>query len=132
MFVIAPLHAMGIFAFQGFAIVALLGIIAGMIVISEHPVALAVMSVCFAANVAVFLVRLFYPHGHIMSCPWLPHGSSSRSRSERWSHKLYSEVAASPIIELSARSCCICLSRSPLSALSSYAVGEACNPRIKP
>jgi hypothetical protein len=67
MFVIAPLHAMGIFVFQGFAIVALLGIIAGMLVISGHPVALAAMSVCFAANVVVFLARLFYPHGHITS-----------------------------------------------------------------
>ncbi len=61
MFVIAPLSGMGIFAFQGFAIVALLGIIAGMIVISDHPVALVVMSVCLAANVVVFLIRLFYP-----------------------------------------------------------------------
>ncbi|MCP1850521.1 MULTISPECIES: potassium channel family protein [unclassified Bradyrhizobium] len=61
MFVVAPLHAVGIFAFQGLAIVALLGIIASMIVISDHPAALAIMSVCFAANVAVFLVRLFYP-----------------------------------------------------------------------
>ncbi len=113
MFVIAPLSGMGVFAFQGFAIVALLGIIAGMIVISDHPVALAVMSVCFAANVVVCLVRLFYPHRHIPSCLWLPHGSSSRSRSERSSHKLYSKVAASPIIELSARSCCISSSRSP-------------------
>jgi hypothetical protein len=49
------------FVFQGFAIVALLGIIAGMLVISDHPVALAAMSVCFAANVVVFLARLFYP-----------------------------------------------------------------------
>ena len=61
MFVIAPLHAMGIFVFQGFAIVALMGIIGGMIVISDHHVALAVMSVCLSANVVVFLVRLFYP-----------------------------------------------------------------------
>mgnify|MGYP006356828717 CR=1 FL=1 len=58
MFVIAPLHAMGIFAFQGFAIIALLGIIGGMIVISDHPAALAVMAACFVANVVVFVVRL--------------------------------------------------------------------------
>ena len=31
MFLVAPLHAMGIFVFQGFAIVALLGIIGGML-----------------------------------------------------------------------------------------------------
>jgi hypothetical protein len=61
MFVVAPLHAMGIFVSRGFAIVALLGIIAGMIVISEHPAALTVMSVCFAANISVLLVRLIYP-----------------------------------------------------------------------
>lgn len=32
-----------------------------MIVISDHPAALAVMSACFAANVAVFVERVLYP-----------------------------------------------------------------------
>jgi hypothetical protein len=75
MFVIAPLHAMGIFAFQGFAIIALLGIIGGMIVISDHPAALAVMAACFVANVVVFVVRLLYPPWpysiHLLAAAWL-------------------------------------------------------------
>jgi hypothetical protein len=75
MFVIAPVHAMGIFVFQGFAIVALLGIIGAMLVISDHPVSLAVMSVCFAANVVVFLERLLYPpwpyNVYLLAAAWL-------------------------------------------------------------
>jgi hypothetical protein len=102
MFVFAPLHAY-LFIFHSFTIVALLGILAGMVVISDRPVALAAMLVGIAANVVVLLERLFYP-------PWpynvyvLTGGWSSR--------RLYSETAASTTIELSARSCCICLSRS--------------------
>ena len=61
MFVFAPLHAMGLFAFQGFTIVALFGIMVAMIVISENKVAVAVMSLCLGANIVVFLLRLFYP-----------------------------------------------------------------------
>ena len=38
-FVFAPLQAMGIYLFQGFAIVALLAIIGGIIVISENRAA---------------------------------------------------------------------------------------------
>jgi len=75
MFLVAPLHAMGIFVFQGFAIVALLGIIGGMLVISDHPAALAVMAVCFIANVVVFVVRLFYPpwpyNVYLLAAAWL-------------------------------------------------------------
>ncbi|MGY3130064.1 hypothetical protein ACVMIH_003885 [Bradyrhizobium sp. USDA 4503] len=75
MFVIAPLHAMGIFVFQGFAIVALLGIISGMLIISDHPAALAIMTVCVVANVVVFLVRLFYPpwpySAYLLAAAWL-------------------------------------------------------------
>jgi hypothetical protein len=59
-FVLAPLQAEGVFVFQGFAIAALLAIIGAMLIISDSPRALAVMSVCFAANVVVFLIRLFY------------------------------------------------------------------------
>jgi ion channel len=59
-FVFAPLQAEGIFLFQGFAIAALLAIIGAMLVISDSSRAVAVMSVCFAANVVVFLIRLFY------------------------------------------------------------------------
>ena len=75
MLLIAPLGAMGISVFQGFAIVALLGIIGAMLVISDHPAALAVMSVCFSANVVVFIVRLFYPpwpyNVYLLAAAWL-------------------------------------------------------------
>ena len=87
---------MGIFAFQGFVVATLLAIIAGMLIISDHPAAFVVMSICLAANVVVFLLRLFYPPWHyniyILQLP----GSPLRSRSERSSPKLYSGVAASP------------------------------------
>ena len=46
-FVFAPLQALGIFAFQAFALVALLAIIGAMLVITDHPVALAIMSIAF-------------------------------------------------------------------------------------
>src|SRR5262245_53660743 len=61
MFVFAPLQALDIYVFHGFAIAALLVIIGGMLIISDSPLALIVMSVCFAGNVVVFLMRLFYP-----------------------------------------------------------------------
>src|SRR6187200_263335 len=73
-FVFAPLQAIGIFIFQGFAIAALLAIIGGMLVISNNPAALAVMSVCFVANVVVFLLRLFYPwpyNLYVLALAWL-------------------------------------------------------------
>ena len=74
-FVFAPLHAVGIFVFQGFIIVALLAIIGGMLVISDHPAALAAMSVGLAANVVVFLVRLLYPpwpyNIYLLAAAWL-------------------------------------------------------------
>jgi hypothetical protein len=60
MFIFAPLQAVGVFIWQGFAIAALLAIIGAMLVISDSPKAMAVMSVCFAANVVVFLARLYY------------------------------------------------------------------------
>ena len=61
MFVFSPLQAMGIFAFQGFIIATLIASMAGMLVISDHPAAFAVMSICLIANVVVLLLRLFYP-----------------------------------------------------------------------
>ena len=60
MFVFAPLQAVGVFIFHGFAIAALLAVMGGMLIISDSSKALAVMSVCFAANVIVFFIRLFY------------------------------------------------------------------------
>jgi hypothetical protein len=75
MFVFAPLQALGIYAFQGFAIAALIAIIASMFVISDHPAALAVMSVCLAANIIVFLLRLYYPpwpyNLYFLAAAWL-------------------------------------------------------------
>jgi Ion channel len=73
-FVFAPLQAEGIFLFQGFAIAALLAIIGAMLVISDSPRALAVMSVCFAANVIVFLIRLLYSWPYnlfVLAAAWL-------------------------------------------------------------
>ena len=74
MFVFSPLQAMGIFAFQGFVIATLLAIMAGMLIISDHPAAFAVMSICLAANVVVLLLRVFYPPWHyniyILAVAW--------------------------------------------------------------
>ena len=75
MFVFAPLQAVDVFIFQGFAIAVLLAIIGGMVIISDNPVALVVMSVCLIANVVVFLVRLLYPpwpyNLYILAGAWL-------------------------------------------------------------
>jgi hypothetical protein len=74
-FVFAPLQAVGIYLFQGFAIAALLAIIGGMIAISDNPTALAVMSICLAANIVVFLLRLYYPpwpyNLYVLAAAWL-------------------------------------------------------------
>ena len=70
----APLQGEGVFVFQGFAIAALLAIIGAMLVISDSPKALAVMSVCFAANVVVFLIRLLYSWPYnvlVLAAAWL-------------------------------------------------------------
>jgi Ion channel len=73
-FVFAPLQAMGIFAFQGFVAATLLAIIAGMLIISDHPAALVVMWICLAANVVVLLLRWFYPpwpyNTYILAVAW--------------------------------------------------------------
>ena len=73
-FVFAPLQGEGVFVFQGFAVAALLAIIGAMLVISDSPRAVAVMSVCFAANVVVFLIRLFFswPYNlYVLAAAWL-------------------------------------------------------------
>jgi hypothetical protein len=74
-FVFAPLQAVGIFVFQGFAIAALLAIIGSMFVISDHPAALAVMFVCLTANIVVFVLRLYYPpwpyNLYVLASAWL-------------------------------------------------------------
>ena len=60
-FVFAPLQAVGIFLFQGFAVAGLLAIIAGVLIISSNPIALGLMSTAFIANLTVFFLRLYYP-----------------------------------------------------------------------
>ncbi|MHC2337320.1 hypothetical protein ACVIW0_006609 [Bradyrhizobium sp. USDA 4454] len=75
MFVLAPLHSSGLFAFHGLTIVALFGIVAGMVVISDHPAALGFMLLGVIANAAVVLLRLLYPPSPyniiILAAGWL-------------------------------------------------------------
>ena len=73
-FVFAPLQAVGISIFHGFAIGGLLAIIGSMVFISDSPTALVLMSIALIANLAVFLLRLYYPlafHLHILAGAWL-------------------------------------------------------------
>ena len=73
-FVFAPLQAVGIYAFHLFAIGLLLAIIGSMVIISNSPTALVLMSIALAANIAVFFLRLYYPvpfHLHILAAAWL-------------------------------------------------------------
>jgi hypothetical protein len=71
MFVILPLQAAGVAFFQGFGLVALLAIIAGAIVISVNPRALAVMSIAFITNLVVIGLRPFpYDVNMVAGC-WL-------------------------------------------------------------
>jgi hypothetical protein len=72
-FVFAPLQAVGITAFHLFAIGLLLAIIGSMVIISNSPTALILMSVALVANIAVFFLRLYYPvpfHLHILAGAW--------------------------------------------------------------
>ena len=61
LFVFAPLQAVGIAAFHLFAIGLSLVIIGSMVIISNSPTALILMSTALVANIAVFLLRLYYP-----------------------------------------------------------------------
>jgi len=73
-FVFAPLQAVGISALHLFIIGLLLAIIGSMVVISNSPTALVLMSMVLIANVAVFFLRLYYPvpfHLHILCGAWL-------------------------------------------------------------
>ena len=73
-FVFAPLQAVGISALHLFIIGLLLAIIGSMVVISNSPTALVLMSIALIANVAVFFLRLYYPvpfHLHILCGAWL-------------------------------------------------------------
>jgi Ion channel len=74
-FVFAPLQAMGVYAFQGFAIAGLLLVIGGVIIISTSRLAIALMCIAFLANVAVFVLRLFQSawryNLHLLAGAWL-------------------------------------------------------------
>jgi len=74
LFLMVPLQAMGIFAFQAFAIAGLLAMIGSAVFISPNPVALALMLIAFGANAVVFFLRLFYPwpyNLHVLAGAWL-------------------------------------------------------------
>jgi hypothetical protein len=73
-FVFAPLQALGIFIYQALALAALLAIIAGMLVISDHPAAISVMAIALVANAIVFALRLYHPwpyNLHLLAGAWL-------------------------------------------------------------
>jgi len=73
-FVFAPLQAMGITAFHLFADGLLVAIIVSMVIISNNPTALVLMSLALVFNVAVFFLRIYYPvpyHLHILAGAWL-------------------------------------------------------------
>jgi hypothetical protein len=71
MFVILPLQAAGVTGFQGFGLVALLAIIAGAMVISVNPRALAVMSIAFITNLFVIIFQPFPYDVHMVAGCWL-------------------------------------------------------------
>src|SRR5262245_66545131 len=64
LFVLIPLQAMGIVAFQAFAIAGLLAMIGGALIISVSPVAMRLMLIAFVANGNVFFLWFF------LSCPY--------------------------------------------------------------
>jgi hypothetical protein len=73
-FVFAPLQAVGISAFHLLADGLLLAIIVSMVIISNSPTALVLMSLALVANLAVFFLRIYYPipyHLHILAGAWL-------------------------------------------------------------
>lgn len=65
----------GFLRVPGICIAGLLLIIGGVVVISERPMAVAVMSIAFVANVVVFVLRLFQPpwpyNLHLLTAAWL-------------------------------------------------------------
>ena len=73
-FVFAPLQALGITAFHLFTNGLLLAIVVSMVIISNNPTALVLMSIALVGNIAVFLLRHYYPvpyHLHILAGAWL-------------------------------------------------------------
>jgi hypothetical protein len=75
MFVFAPLHAAGLFVVHGFTILAMLGIIGGILVISDNRLAVIAISISAIANASVFLLRLLYPEWpynlYMLAAAWL-------------------------------------------------------------
>jgi hypothetical protein len=71
MFIIIPLQAAGVTFFQGFGLAALLAIIAGAMVISINPMALAAMSIAFITNLLVVVFRPFPYDVHVVAGCWL-------------------------------------------------------------
>jgi hypothetical protein len=58
MFVVAPLQAAGLVAFQALGIVIALALIAGALVLSASPTAVVIMSIAFCMNIVVIILRL--------------------------------------------------------------------------
>lgn len=71
MFVIMPLQAAGMTVFQGLGLAALLAVIAGAMVISINPIALAVMLTAFVTNIVVIGFRPVPYDAHIVAACWL-------------------------------------------------------------
>jgi Ion channel len=71
MFVILPLQAAGVKFFQGFGLLVFLAIIAGAMVISINPMALAVMLLAFITNLFAIGFRPFSYDVQIVAACWL-------------------------------------------------------------
>ena len=71
MFVIIPVQAAGITAFREIALIALVAIIAGAMVISINPMALAVMLLAFITNLFAIGFRPFSYDVQIVAACWL-------------------------------------------------------------
>jgi hypothetical protein len=72
-FVFAPLQAIGISVFYGFAVGGLLAIIVSMLFISGSSAALVLMSIALVANLAVLLLHhpLTLLHLYVLAAAWL-------------------------------------------------------------
>jgi hypothetical protein len=73
-FIFAPLQAIGILAFQVFAIAGLLAIIGGALILSTNIVSFTLLFSALIANITVFFLRLYYPwpyNLHLLAGAWL-------------------------------------------------------------
>jgi hypothetical protein len=74
MFVVAPLQAAGIIAFEAFGVIVALFMIGGVLVMSASLVATTVMLAGFSLNVIVIIFRLYHPLSldlHLVAGAWL-------------------------------------------------------------